>query len=436
MKIYNTLGRKIEMVHPVRDNGLSGNGSTGQLQGGRIKDDNKKFSNGASPLDDNLIRIYTCGLTVYDFAHIGNLRKYIFDDLLKRTLEAVGFKVKHVMNITDVGHLTSDADLGEDKIEKGAKREHKSAWEIAKFYEKKFIEDLKQLNVELPDVICRATEHIDDQIALIKVLEEKGFTYKTADGIYFDSSKLPDYGKLASLDKENLLEGVRVEKNPEKKNPTDFALWKLSASQGTQKRDMEWPSPWGVGFPGWHIECSAMSTKYLGQPFEIHTGGVDHIAVHHTNEIAQSEAAFGKPLAKYWVHSEHLLENGHKMAKSAGHFIRLQDLREKGFNPLDFRYFCLMAHYRTKLNFSWESLGAARSSLGKIRAFARSLDDEKEDEGKEYLGYEYSKAYYNSELVMKLLVDGSFKVIAFRPETDARAYILKGYFNNVIWGEF
>lgn len=316
------------------------------------------------PLEDNLVRIYSCGLTVYDYAHIGNLRKYIFDDLLRRTLLYFGYRVKQVMNITDVGHLTSDEDEGEDKIEVGARREKRSAWEIAKFYEKVFISDLKKLNILLPDEMPRATENIKEQIELIKILEEKGFTYKTSDGIYFDTSKLKDYGKLARLDLGGLKEGCRIEKNPEKKNLSDFALWKFSKKIG--ERQMEWPSPWGVGFPGWHLECSAMSVKFLGQPFEIHTGGVDHIAVHHTNEIAQSEAAEGKPLAKYWVHCEHLLENGHKMSKSAGHFIRLQDLEEKGFSPLDFRFLCLQAHYRSKLNFSWQALEGAREARRKI----------------------------------------------------------------------
>jgi len=316
------------------------------------------------PLEDNLVRIYSCGLTVYDYAHIGNLRKYIFDDLLRRTLLYFGYRVKQVMNITDVGHLTSDEDEGEDKIEVGARREKRSAWEIAKFYEKVFISDLKKLNILLPDEMPRATENIKEQIELIKILEEKGFTYKTSDGIYFDTSKLKDYGKLARLDLGGLKEGCRIEKNPEKKNLSDFALWKFSKKIG--ERQMEWPSPWGVGFPGWHLECSAMSVKFLGQPFEIHTGGVDHIAVHHTNEIAQSEAAEGKPLAKYWVHCEHLLENGHKMSKSAGHFIRLQDLEEKGFSPLDFRFLCLQAHYRSKLNFSWQALKGAREARRKI----------------------------------------------------------------------
>lgn len=343
------------------------------------------------PIEGDVVRIYSCGLTVYDFAHIGNLRKYIFDDILKRTLKFLGYKVKHVMNVTDVGHLTSDQDEGEDKIEKGAKRERKSAYEIARFYEKAFIKDLKSLNIELPDAMPRATEYIKEQIELVKKLEDKGFTYRTSDGIYFDTSKLADYGKLVGLDKQSLMEGVRVSRNKEKKNLSDFALWKLSSSQ-EGKREMEWPSPWGVGFPGWHLECSVMSTKFLGQPFEIHTGGVDHIGVHHTNEIAQSEAAEGKPLAKYFVHSEHLLQEGRKMAKSEGHFLRLQDLSDRGFSPLDFRFMCLQAHYRSKLDFSWQSLEASKSARRKINEFYWKLsEEEKVEEAEKDLLLEFEK---------------------------------------------
>lgn len=358
LKIYNTLTRSKEEVEPI---------------------------------EGDVVRIYSCGLTVYDFAHIGNLRKYIFDDILKRTLKFLGYKVKHVMNVTDVGHLTSDQDEGEDKIEKGAKRERKSAYEIARFYEKAFIKDLKSLNIELPDAMPRATEYIKEQIELVKKLEDKGFTYRTSDGIYFDTSKLADYGKLVGLDKQSLMEGVRVSRNKEKKNLSDFALWKLSSSQ-EGKREMEWPSPWGVGFPGWHLECSVMSTKFLGQPFEIHTGGVDHIGVHHTNEIAQSEAAEGKPLAKYFVHSEHLLQEGRKMAKSEGHFLRLQDLSDRGFSPLDFRFMCLQAHYRSKLDFSWQSLEASKSARRKINEFYWKLsEEEKVEEAEKDLLLEFEK---------------------------------------------
>jgi cysteinyl-tRNA synthetase len=312
--------------------------------------------------------MYACGPTVYDFAHIGNLRAYIFEDLLRRSLELAGYEVREVVNITDVGHLTSDADEGEDKIERGAKREHLSAYTIAKKYEQSFKDDLKALNIETPEVMPRATEHIKDQIDLIRSLEEKGFTYKTADGIYFDTSKVKDYGNLARLNVEGQEEGIRVEKNTEKKNPTDFALWKFSPKDS--KREMEWPSPWGIGFPGWHIECSAMSVKYLGQPFDIHTGGIDHIPVHHTNEIAQSEAAGGKPLANFWLHVDFLRVNGQKMAKSLSNFYTLKDLQEKGFSPLDFRFLVLSAHYRTSLNFSWESLAAAREALARLKNFS------------------------------------------------------------------
>jgi cysteinyl-tRNA synthetase len=342
LKIYNTLGKKIEPVEPIAD---------------------------------SKIGIYSCGLTVYDYAHIGNLRKYIFDDLLVRTLRNFGYEVKHVMNITDVGHLTSDADNGEDKVEKGAIREGKSAWEITKFFENAFLQDFERLNIVRPDVIPRATEHIEEQIKLIKKLEQKGFTYIVDDGVYFDTSKLSDYGKLSGQNLTGLKEGARVEKNDQKRNSTDFALWKFSKPPGDNlnitRRQMEWSSPWGVGFPGWHIECSAMSTKYLGQPFEIHTGGIDHIPVHHTNEIAQSEAAEGKPLAKYWVHSEFVLENGHKMSKSDGHFIRLNDLIKKGYDPLDFRYLVLSTHYRSKLDFSFDSLDGARSTRKNLINFVQ-----------------------------------------------------------------
>ncbi|TAN33019.1 cysteine--tRNA ligase [Patescibacteria group bacterium] len=322
------------------------------------------------PLKKGRAGLYTCGPTVYNYAHIGNLRAYVFEDVLKRVLLYDKYKVKHVMNITDVGHLTDDGDAGEDKMEKGARREGKTAWEIAKFYENAFKNDLKNLNILPADKYPRATEHIKNQIALIKKLEAKGFTYRTSDGVYFDTSKLSDYGKLALLGKQELMAGARVEMG-EKKHATDFALWKLSASQGghpelvsgSPKRQMEWPSPWGIGFPGWHIECSAMSVKYLGQPFDIHCGGVDHIPVHHTNEIAQSEAAGGKPLANYWLHGEFLITGTEKMAKSENNFLTLAKLKEKGISPLAYRYFLLQTHYRKQLNFSWEALSAAQKGL-------------------------------------------------------------------------
>jgi cysteinyl-tRNA synthetase len=264
------------------------------------------------------------------------------------------------MNITDVGHLTDDGDHGQDKMEKGAAREGKTAWDIAKFYTKIFQQDLEALNIIFPTKFTRATDNIKEQIALVKKLEKKGFTYQTSDGVYFDTSKLSDYGKLAQLDKQELKAGVRVDMG-EKKNPTDFALWKFSPAN--EKRQMEWKSPWGVGFPGWHIECSAMAAKYLGQPFDIHCGGIDHVPVHHTNEIAQSEAANDKPLANYWMHGEFLVLNGAKMSKSSGEFLTVEVLKNKNFNPLAYRYLLLQTHYRKQLSFSWDSLQAAQNGL-------------------------------------------------------------------------
>jgi len=315
------------------------------------------------PLRKEKVGLYTCGPTVYWFAHLGNLRTYIFEDILKRVLKYNGFKVKHVMNITDVGHLTSDADIGEDKIELGAKRERKTAWDIAKFYTQAFKKDLKLLNIREPDIWIKATGTIADQINLIKTLEKKGFTYKISDGIYFDSSKLKDYGKLAG-GKRKLKAGARIEMVPGKRNLTDFALWKFTPAG--VKRQMEWSSIWGRGFPGWHTECVVMSMKELGIPFDIHCGGIDHIPIHHTNEIAQAEAAYNKNLANFWLHGEFLTLKGGRMGKSERNIIRLQDLIEKKFNPLAYRYLCLMTHYRSKLNFSWEVLESAQNALNNL----------------------------------------------------------------------
>ncbi len=312
------------------------------------------------PIDAPDVGLYTCGPTVYNYVHIGNLRTYVFEDILKRVLLKNGFKVKHVMNITDVGHLTDDADNGEDKMEKGARRENKTAYEIAAEYTEAFKHDIADLNLIEPNIWCKATDHIKEQVALIKKLAKKGFTYPTKDGIYFDTSKLADYGKLANLKNQELRAGVRVDIG-DKKNTTDFALWKFSPA--LEKRQMEWKSPWGIGFPGWHIECSAMATKYLDQPFDIHCGGIDHVPVHHTNEIAQSEAANGKPLANYWLHGEFLLINNDKMAKSGDNFLTIGVLKDKGFDPLSYRYFLLQTHYRRQLNFSLDALSAALRGL-------------------------------------------------------------------------
>jgi cysteinyl-tRNA synthetase len=316
------------------------------------------------PLQPPAVGLYACGPTVYDYAHIGNLRTYIFEDILRRVLDFNGYTVTHVMNITDVGHLVSDADTGEDKMEKGARRTGKSAWAIAEFYTQAFKEDLRRLNILDPTIWCRATEHIPEQIEAIRCIEAKGFTYRTSDGIYFDTSRFPGYGRLARLDITGLQAGVRIDMG-EKRHPTDFALWKFSPSD--HKRQMEWETPWGVGFPGWHIECSAMSAKYLGPFFDIHCGGEDHISVHHTNEIAQTEACHGTHLANYWLHGHFLQLDEAKMAKSTGDFLRVQTLMERGYDPLAYRFFCLSAHYRAKLNFTWDSLDGAATALQRLR---------------------------------------------------------------------
>lgn len=335
MFLYNTLGRKKQEFVPIN-----------RLQVG----------------------IYICGPTVYNYAHIGNLRTYIFEDTLRRTLELLGYQVRHVMNVTDVGHLVSDADEGEDKMEVGARREGKTAHEIAGFYSNAFFGDFSSLNCLCPGVICKATEHIDEMIELIRRLENRGFAYRISDGIYYDTSKFKGYDALTGKSHMNGLKtGARVGINAEKKNPGDFALWKFSPEG--KKRQMEWPSPWGKGFPGWHIECSAMSMKYLGETFDIHCGGVDHVAVHHTNEIAQAEGATGKPFVKFWLHGEFLVmgDSASRMAKSSEEFLRLKLLEDKGYSPLDYRYFCLGAHYRTQLEFSWQALDFAKKSLSTLR---------------------------------------------------------------------
>lgn len=379
MKLFNTLSKKIEEI---------------------------------KPLTPGHINMYTCGPTVYNFAHIGNLRTYIFEDLLKRSLEYNGYKVSHAMNITDVGHLVGDGDEGEDKLEVGAKREGKSPLDIAKFYTEKFLADLRELNIEIPEekMILAATGAIPEQIEIIKLLEEKGFTYIGDKAVYFDTSKFPNYGKLSGQklsDKRTDRKEVVID--PDKKHPADFALWFFLKGK-YQNHILKWASPWGEGFPGWHIECSAISRKLLGQPFDIHCGGVDHIGTHHANEIAQSEAAFGLPLANVWMHGEFLVipnlaesivcefcgnkynptrvisveigkkdnyspcSNCHnvniiKMAKSGNNFITLDTLKEKGFSPLDYRYLCLQAHYRTQLNFTWEALESAHKTLERLYSF-------------------------------------------------------------------
>ena len=326
------------------------------------------------PIRPGEVGLYTCGPTVYNFAHIGNLRTYLFEDILKRVLAYNGLRVKHVMNITDVGHLTGDRDMGEDKMEKGARREGKTAWDIAAFYTQAFRQDIARLNILEPDIWCKATESIPEQIELIRVLEEKGFTYRTRDGIYFDTAAFPGYAKLSSQNLDALREGARVERNPEKRSATDFALWKFSPAGA--HRQMEWDSPWGVGFPGWHIECSAMSMKYLGDQLDIHCGGVDHIDIHHTNEIAQSEAATGRAFFNYWMHGAFLnILGGKKMAKSEENFLTLENaFLKRGISPLVYRFASFQTHYRKPMEYSDESIQAAKNGLehlcNQVRAVA------------------------------------------------------------------
>ncbi len=331
MKLYNTLTRRVEDF---------------------------------KPLNPPHVGMYACGPTVYDYTHIGHLRKYVGDDILRRVLEANNYEVKHVMNITDVGHLVSDEDLGEDKMERGARESGRTVWEVAKFYEDYFWKSVRQVNVERPSVVCKATEHLKEQIKLIEKLEKNGFIYITEHAIYFDISKFPNYTKLSGQKLEEKETGARVDVfiDKQKKHPQDFALWFFIVGH-FKDHSMKWSSPWGEGFPGWHIECSAMSMEYLGERFDIHTGGIDHIPVHHTNEIAQSEAASGKAFVKYWVHHNFLQVDGGKMSKSLKNFYKIDDVLGKEFDPLALRYLFLTAHFRDKLNFTWKSLQAAQNAL-------------------------------------------------------------------------
>ena len=321
------------------------------------------------PREPGHARVYTCGPTVYAPAHVGTLRSYVFPDVLKKLLRRLGYRVTHVINITDVGHLTSDEDTGEDKLERAARQASRSAWDIAREYTARYLADLERLRIDPPDHLPRATDHIAEQIELIRRLEAGGYTYRIDDGIYFDTSRFPGYGRLARLDAGGLREGSRVEMGG-KRHKTDFALWKFSPAD--VQRQMEWDSPWGKGFPGWHIECSAMSMKYLGEEFDIHTGGTDHIPVHHTNEIAQAEAATGHPFVHYWLHGEYLvLGESKRMGKSEGNLVTLSDLAEQGFEPLAFRYLALNSHYRKFLTFSLQALEAADHALMGLRRLLR-----------------------------------------------------------------
>lgn len=338
MKLYNTMDRKVEEFVPI---------------------------------EEGKVGMYCCGPTVYNYAHIGNLRTYIFEDILHHTLEEAGYRVKHVMNITDVGHLTGDGDDGEDKLGKRSRETGKSVWDIAAFYTDAFFADEKALNIKRPNVVCKATDHIQDMIALIKRLEEKGHTYTAGGNVYFSIDTIDDYGKLAGQKQEDKLSGARIAVDGNKRNPQDFVLWFTNSKFGEQA--MMWDSPWGRGYPGWHIECSAMSMKYLGETFDIHCGGIDAIPVHHTNEIAQSEAATGHKWVNYWCHGEFLLNDKGKMSKSSGEFLTLPVLVGHGYNALDYRYFCLGGHYRTQLKFSYEALDHAKSARERLNSMVAEL---------------------------------------------------------------
>jgi cysteinyl-tRNA synthetase len=335
LKLFNTLSRKIEEFVPLKE---------------------------------DLVGMYTCGPTVYDYTHIGHLRKYINDDILKKTLQANGYSVHHVMNITDVGHLTSDSDTGEDKMEKGALETGRTVWEVAKFYEDYFFKSVGRVNIERPDIVCRATEHIGAQIKLIERLEKNGLVYVTDHAVYFDVTKFPKYGELSGQKLEDKEVGSRsdVFVDKSKKHPADFALWFFTVGH-FKDHTMKWSSPWGEGFPGWHIECTAMSMEYLGESFDIHTGGIDHIPVHHENEIAQSEGATGKQFVKYWVHHDFVNIDREKMSKSKKNFLKVEEIEGKGYDPMALRYLYLTAHYRSEMAFSFESLTAAQTALNKLR---------------------------------------------------------------------
>lgn len=331
LKVYNTLTRKKQDFIPIRE----------------------KF-----------VTMYSCGPTVYNYAHIGNMRTYVFMDIIRRVLKYDGYKLKGVVNVTDVGHLLSDADDGEDKMAVAAKRERKTPLEIAEFYTKIFFEDLAKLNIGKPEIVAKATDHIPDMIKYVEQLIEKGFAYETSDGIYYDIAKFPEYGKLSGASLDDQLAGARVEVNSEKRHPADFAVWK----KAEPNHIMQWESPWGMGYPGWHIECSAMSRKYLGDAFDIHSGGVDHIPIHHENEIAQNEALTGRQSVNYWMHGEFMQVDGGKMSKSLGNTYTVAQLEEMGYAPLDFRFFCLNTHYRKKLNFTFAGMDAAKTARERLNA--------------------------------------------------------------------
>ena len=374
------------------------------------------------PIDKKEVRIYSCGPTVYKDATIGNMRTNIFQDVLRRVLCYNGYKIKHVMNITDVGHLVSDGDEGEDKMIKSAREEHKSPKEIAEYYTKLFFDDLKLLNIETPEIVCKATDHIKEMLEYVETLVEKGYAYETSTAIYFDVSKLDKYPILSNLNLEDQKAGARVEVDPEKRNPYDFALW----IKAPENHLMKWDSPWGPSYPGWHIECSAMGQKYLGEQFDIHTGGIDLIPTHHENEIAQSKGYCGKITANYWLHGEYLLIDGGKMSKSLGNVYLVKDIIDRGYNPLSFKLFSYSSHYRNKLNFTWEAMTAADKSLERLKnGYKLHLNgtDNIEDE----VVSEYEERFHraiNDDLNMPLSMGVVWEVIRYNKKSPKLANLL------------
>ncbi len=391
------------------------------------------------PIEQGKVGIYSCGPTVYAYAHIGNMRAYVFADSLRRMFELIGYDVKHVMNITDVGHLVSDADDGEDKMEVGKKLEGLDAWGLAEKYTKAFFKHAEKLHIKKPHVVCKATDHIKEQIEMVKKLEDADYTYIIDDGVYFDTSKFAEYGKMAKLDIEGLQLGARID-SAGKKNKTDFALWKFSPKD--TKRDMEWDSPWGRGFPGWHIECSAMSSKYLGEQFDIHTGGIDHIPVHHTNEIAQSECASGKePFVNYWLHCEFLsLDKDTKMSKSKGDVLTIDSLEEKGYSPLAYRYLLLTSHYRNPIKFSFDSLKMAKKTLRKLQKHILSIKKNAKDiVALSDIAIKHKENFLNAicdDLNTAKALAELHAVIADKDITDSEKYELIKYFDLALGFDF
>lgn len=369
------------------------------------------------PINKEEIRIYSCGPTVYSFAHIGNLRTYVFVDNLRRVLKYNGYNLKHVMNITDVGHLTSDADTGEDKMEKAARKEGKNPYEIAEYYTKYFMEDMKKLDIDMPNIISKATDNIPEMLEMVKKILKNGYAYETSKGIYFDVSKLDKYPVLSNNSVDGQEAGARIEVDKEKRNPYDFAIW----IKAPENHMMKWESPWGLSYPGWHLECSAIGRKFLGEHFDIHTGGVDHIPIHHENEIAQSKGATGQIPANYWMHSEFLLIDGGKMSKSLGNIYTLKTLEDNGIEPLAFKLFCFSAHYRNKLNFTFDGVKAQVKALERLRdGYKKHLEGNEEEEEKIK---EYENRFHeaiNDDLNMPLAMGVVWEVI--REEKKSKKY--------------